>query len=115
MTASIVVNTYFPLSISLKKCSIGVMKNFNYGFILTYDTHEDQHCLTFLDMPKLSLKGKTRDDIFQHAQAVLDDYLYDLLKQGKKIPLPKSPAPKDKILAPSEAIQEALAYYLHDA
>ncbi|MFT6083744.1 MAG: putative RNase H-like HicB family nuclease, partial [Alphaproteobacteria bacterium] len=55
---------------------------------------------------------KTRDDIFLKAQSMLDDYLYGLLKNGSKIPSPKIKASQDKRISPSDAIKEALEFYI---
>lgn len=86
-------------------------RQFNYGFSLELINNE-YYLLTFLDMPQLQIKKPTRDEIFIHAQPILDAYLYDLLKQGKKIPVVQKKAPKDKQITPSEMILQALVYYV---
>lgn len=87
------------------------MHNFEYGFSLEL-INNDYYQLKFVDIPTLIITGKTRDEVFAQAQNVLDDYLYDYLKQGKKIPLPRTKATSDKRISPSEAIKMALEFYV---
>ena len=87
------------------------MQNFEYGFSLEL-INNDYYQLKFLDIPRLGLTAPTIDKIFGQAQSMLDNYLYDLLKNGKKIPLPKIKAPNDKRIAPSDAIKMALGFYV---
>ena len=86
---------------------------FEYGFKI--DSNSDGiHKLVFLDIPSLIITHQSRDKIFTQAQSVLDDYLYNLLKEGKKIPLPQQKASQDKRIMPSEAIAMALSLYTQD-
>jgi predicted RNase H-like HicB family nuclease len=87
------------------------MHHFDYGFSVEL-INNDYYQLKFLDIPTLIITGETRDKVFTQAQTVLDDYLYNCLKTGKKIPLPKVKAPNDKRLTPSEAIKMALEFYV---
>lgn len=87
------------------------MQNFEYGFSLEL-INNDYYQLKFLDIPKLVLTAPTVDKIFIQAQTILDDYLYDLLKKGLKIPLPKVNASQDKRISPSDAIKMALEFYV---
>ncbi len=87
------------------------MTSFEYGFSLEL-VNNDYYKLKFLDIPSLEITASTTDKIFGQAQQKLDNYLYDLLKNGKKIPLPKTNASADKRIAPSEAIKMALEYYV---
>jgi predicted RNase H-like HicB family nuclease len=87
------------------------MQKFEYGFSLEL-INNDYYQLRFLDIPSLVLTAPTVDKIFTQAQASLDTYLYDLLKKGSKIPLPKTNAPNDKRISPSDAIKMALEFYV---
>jgi predicted RNase H-like HicB family nuclease len=87
------------------------MHNFEYGFSLEL-INNDYYQLKFLDIPSLIITGLTVDKISIQAQTTLDDYLYNLLKTGEKIPLPKIKAPSDKRIAPSDAIKMALEFYV---
>lgn len=85
------------------------MANFEYGFTLKLIDNE-HYQLTFLDIPSLVVKAPTVEKIFEQAQSLLDDYLYVFLKEGKKIPLPKKQAPRDKRISPSDPVKMALSY-----
>jgi predicted RNase H-like HicB family nuclease len=87
------------------------MSQFDYGFSIELKENT-YYQLVFLDIPNLIITDKTRDAIFQKAQDILDDYLYSLLKSGKKIPLPKTKVPHDKRISPSQAIQDALSFII---
>jgi predicted RNase H-like HicB family nuclease len=87
------------------------MHRFEYGFSLEL-VNNDYYHLKFLDIPSLDLTAPTIDKIFVQAQSMLDNYLYDLLKNGKKIPLPKIKASNDKRIAPSDAVKMALEFYV---
>ncbi len=86
------------------------MHNFSYGFSLEL-VNNDYYQLKFLDIPSLIITAPTHDKIFTQAQPLLDDYLYNLLKNGEKIPLPKINASQDKRITPSDAIKMALEFY----
>ena len=87
------------------------MQHFVYGFSLEL-INNDYYELKFLDIPNLVITASNIDKIFSQAQLKLDDYLYNLLKNGLKIPTPKVNASKDKRLAPSEAVKMALGFYV---
>lgn len=88
------------------------MQKFEYGFSLEL-INNDYYQLRFLDIPSLILTAPTVDKIFTQAQPFLDSYLYGLLKKGSKIPLPKTNAPSDKRISPSDAIKMALEFYIN--